>query len=221
MSNPILLLITRPHDPHYQSYRLDHRYYPAEAALFENKRRSIWCHIFSWNKNIPCPQTIKNLKSNLYLYLRSWNCLKGIQSKLCNKCIWRNIPLVSSSPSPLIPKHFILHALYFFLIFILFLKLYNIVLVLPNIEMNPPQVYPHSPSWTLFPPPSPTLPLGRPSAPAPSIQYHALNLDTCSIFSPKIFLQSSSLFGLFFSYLWIQFFFFFPHQAVPLAPCLF
>ena len=56
-------------------------------------------------------------------------------------------------------------------------KLYNIVLVLPNIEMNPPQVYPCSPSWTLHPPPSPPLPLGHPSAPAPSIQYHASNLD--------------------------------------------
>ena len=43
--------------------------------------------------------------------------------------------------------------------------------------MNLPQVYPHSPSWTLLPPPSPTLPLGRPSAPSPSIQYHASNLD--------------------------------------------
>ena len=28
--------------------------------------------------------------------------------------------------------------------------------------MNPPQVYPCSPSWTLLPPPSPPLPLGRP-----------------------------------------------------------
>ena len=56
-------------------------------------------------------------------------------------------------------------------------KLYNIVLVLPNIEMNPPQVYPRSPSWTFLPLPSPPLPLGRPSAPAPSIQYHASNLD--------------------------------------------
>ena len=36
-----------------------------------------------------------------------------------------------------------------------FFKLYNIVLVLPNIEMNPPQVYLCSPSWTLLPPPSP------------------------------------------------------------------
>ena len=37
---------------------------------------------------------------------------------------------------------------------------YNIVLVLPNIEMNPPQVYMCSPSWTLLPPPSPYHPSG-------------------------------------------------------------
>ena len=69
---------------------------------------------------------------------------------------------------------------FFFFIFLKFyfiFKPYNIVLVLPNIEMNPPQVYPRSPSWTLLPPPSPTLPLGHPSAPAPNIQYCALNLD--------------------------------------------
>ena len=43
----------------------------------------------------------------------------------------------------------------FFLNLILFFKLYIIVLVLPNIKMNPPQVYMCSPSWTLLPPPSP------------------------------------------------------------------
>ena len=63
----------------------------------------------------------------------------------------------------------------FSLIFNFIFKLYNIVLVLPNIEMNPPQVYMCSPSWTLLPPH--TIPLGRPSAPAPSIQYRASNLD--------------------------------------------
>ena len=42
--------------------------------------------------------------------------------------------------------------------------------------MNPSQVYPCSPSWALLPPPSPYPPSG-PSAPAPSIQHHALNLD--------------------------------------------
>ena len=41
--------------------------------------------------------------------------------------------------------------------------------------MNPPQVYMCSPSRTPLPPHS--IPLGRPSAPAPSIQYRASNLD--------------------------------------------
>ena len=63
----------------------------------------------------------------------------------------------------------------FFFYFYFIFKLYNIVLVLPNIEMNPPQVYMCSPSWTLLPPH--TIPLGCPSAPAPSIQYSASNLD--------------------------------------------
>ena len=48
---------------------------------------------------------------------------------------------------------------FFFLIYFIF-KLYNIVLVLPNMEMNPPQVYLCSPSWTLLPPPSPYHPSG-------------------------------------------------------------
>ena len=64
--------------------------------------------------------------------------------------------------------------IYFFKFFFIF-KLYIIVLVLPNIKMNPSQVYMCSPPWTLLPPH--TIPLGRPSALAPSIQYGALNLD--------------------------------------------
>ena len=49
--------------------------------------------------------------------------------------------------------------LFFFLFYFIF-KLYVIVLVLPNIKMNPPQVYMCSPSWTLLPPPSPFHPSG-------------------------------------------------------------
>ena len=49
--------------------------------------------------------------------------------------------------------------IYFFKFYFIF-KLYNIVLVLPNIEMNPLQVYMYSPSWTLFPPPAPYPPSG-------------------------------------------------------------
>ena len=54
---------------------------------------------------------------------------------------------------------------FFFLNFIF--KLYNIVLVLPNIEMNPPQVYMCSPSWTLIPPPSPYHPSGSSQCTSP------------------------------------------------------
>ena len=57
---------------------------------------------------------------------------------------------------------FVLQELFSFLFFKFYFifKLYIIVLVLPNIEMNLPQVYLCSPSWTLFPPPSPYPPSG-------------------------------------------------------------
>ena len=51
--------------------------------------------------------------------------------------------------------------------FFFFFKLYNIVLVLPNIEMNLPQVYMCSPSWTLLPPPSPYHPSGSSQCTSP------------------------------------------------------
>ena len=64
-----------------------------------------------------------------------------------------------------------LTSFFFYFIF----KLYNIVLVFPNIEMNPPQIYLCSPSWTLLPPPSPYPPSGSsqctsPKHPAPCIE---------------------------------------------------
>ena len=79
-------------------------------------------------------------------------------------------------------------------------------MVLPNIKMNPPQVYMCSPSWTpsLLPPHS--IPLGRPSAPAPSIQYRAslvlpiylylYPIYPCSVdlLKTMIFISSSSIY---------------------------
>ena len=52
------------------------------------------------------------------------------------------------------------------------------MLVLPNIEMNPPQVYMCSPSWTLLPPPSPipslwVVPVHQPQA--SSIVIHSVS----------------------------------------------
>ena len=43
--------------------------------------------------------------------------------------------------------------------------------------MNPPRVYSYSPSEPTSHLPPHTIPLGHPSAPAPSILYHASNLD--------------------------------------------
>jgi len=67
---------------------------------------------------------------------------------------------------------------FFFLIFILlyFLTL-QYCIGFAYIKMNLPQVYmsPHPEPSSLLPPH--TIPLGRPSAPAPSILYHVSNLD--------------------------------------------
>ena len=54
----------------------------------------------------------------------------------------------------------------FFKFYFIF-KLYNIVLVLPNIKMNPPQVYIRSPSLTLLPLPSPYHPSGSSQCTSP------------------------------------------------------
>ena len=50
---------------------------------------------------------------------------------------------------------------------VFFFKLYNIVLVLSYINMNLPQVYTCSPSWTPLPPPSPYHPFGSSQCTSP------------------------------------------------------
>jgi len=73
---------------------------------------------------------------------------------------------------------FFFSIMFYFLIFFKFyfiFKIYIIVLVLPNIKMNLPQVYMCSPSWTLLPPPSPYHPSGssqctRPKHPVSCIE---------------------------------------------------
>ena len=77
--------------------------------------------------------------------------------------------------------------------------LYNIVLVLPYINMNLPQVYKCSLSWppSLLPPH--TIPLGLLSAPAPSIQYHALKLEWILSFKPTFSLSTCTFIKRLFS----------------------
>ena len=69
--------------------------------------------------------------------------------------------------------HFIFF--FFFQFYLFIFLLYNIVLVLPYIDMNQPWVYMYSPSPSHLPPHS--IPLGHPSAPALSTLSHASKLD--------------------------------------------
>ena len=72
----------------------------------------------------------------------------------------------------------------FFFKFYFIFKLYIIVLVLPNIKMNPPQVYMCSPSWTLLPPPSPYPPSGSSQCTSPKHPVSCIEpgLATCFIY---------------------------------------
>ena len=64
------------------------------------------------------------------------------------------------------------------LLFNLFIiLLYNIVLVLPYIDMNPPWVYVCSPSWTPLPPSFPTHPSGSSQCTSPEHPSLTLKLD--------------------------------------------
>ena len=56
---------------------------------------------------------------------------------------------------------------FFNFLFYFIFKLYITVLDLPNIKMNPPQVYMCSPSWTLLPQPSPYHPSGSSQCTSP------------------------------------------------------
>ena len=56
---------------------------------------------------------------------------------------------------------------FFFFSFYFIFKLYVIVLALPNIKMNPSQVYMCSPSRTLLPPSSPYHPFGSSQCTSP------------------------------------------------------
>ena len=62
---------------------------------------------------------------------------------------------------------FFFYLLFYFIIYLFFFLLYNIVLVLPYINMNLPQVYMSSQSWTSLPPH--IISLDHPCAPAPNL----------------------------------------------------
>ena len=80
-------------------------------------------------------------------------------------------------------------------LFILFL-LYNIVLVLSYINMNPPWVYTCSPSWTPLPPPFPYHPSGSSQCTSPKHPVscvHFLMVGKLPFFLPLMVSYTSSL----------------------------
>ena len=68
------------------------------------------------------------------------------------KFLYVSLPPSSQVFLPILP--------FIIIIIIIIILLYNIVLVLPYINMHPPWVYTCSPSWTPLPPPSPYHPSG-------------------------------------------------------------
>ena len=81
-----------------------------------------------------------------------------------------------------------LHVNFFlFFKFYFIFKLYIIVLVLPNIKMNPSQVYMCSPSWTLLPPPSPYHPSGSSQCTSPKHPVSCIEPGLASRFIHDIF----------------------------------
>ena len=64
-----------------------------------------------------------------------------------------------------------------FMYLLIYLLLYNTVLVLPCIDMNPPRVCMSSQTWTPLPPPTPYHLSGSSRVPARSILYPASNID--------------------------------------------
>ena len=94
--------------------------------------------------------------------------------------------------------------IFFFKFLFLLILLYNTVLVLPYIDMNPPQVYmssQHEPPSHL---PPHIISLDHPHAPAPSILYPALNVD-------RLFISYMILYFIYVYYflLFLNFYFYF------------
>ena len=89
-------------------------------------------------------QTVSKIK------ISSWSYYLNTRTSKCRRSTNPGAPICS----------------FLFFIFFIF-KLYYIVLVLPNIKMNPPQIYMCSPSWTLLPPLFPYHPSGSSQCTSP------------------------------------------------------
>ena len=91
---------------------------------------------------------------------RMWDLSFLARDQTCTPCIGQRS--LNHWTAREIPKKF-----FIFIFYLFFKKFYNIVLVLPYINMNPPRVYTCSPSWTPLPPPSLYHPSGSSQCTSP------------------------------------------------------
>ena len=99
----------------------------------------MWLEVCDW----------RNLLSLIHVRLRIWG---NVCFSLVNDTKWETS--YHDFYTFYIESSYIQISYISFFKFYFIFKLYNIVLVLPNIKIDPPQVYMCSPSWTLLPPPS-------------------------------------------------------------------
>ena len=92
------------------------------------------------------------------------------QEQVSAKCQWKETETTTLGGIKTLKVIFFSFNIYFY-----FILLYNTVLVLPYIDMNPPRVYMSSQSWTPLPPH--IISLDHPRAPAPSILHPVSNID--------------------------------------------
>ena len=90
---------------------------------------------------------------------------------------------------------FQVHYFLFFNFYFYFILLYNTVLVLPYIDMNPPWLYMRSQTWTPFPPPSPQHPSGSSPCTSPTHAVSCIGHNTWIFFDKKYIWKSQAAFS--------------------------
>ena len=105
-----------------------------------------------------------HMTSGSYVQVHKDLCTKilSMNSEYRTVSLWSVHVKISWQINFVIDKSF-----FYFFILLLFFLLYNIVFVLPYINMHLPRVYTCSPSWTPLPPPSPYHPSGSSQCTSP------------------------------------------------------
>ena len=173
--NSVLLFVT-PWTPAHQTSRPS----PSPRVYSSSCPLSQWCHPTIWSSIVPFSSRLQSfqhqglfkwvssshqvakvlefhLQHQSFQYIKYYACVYVEElGKTLLSCAVKHM----DRPLNINWSHSGKNKTIFFFKFYFIFKLYIMVLVLPNIKMNLPQVYMCSTSWTLLPPPSPYHPSG-------------------------------------------------------------